>query len=131
MYNQTDRRDWSHVSRIPVFITQHARARAQRRGVTAAAVMLAALHGYPQRRPGGAILRLLTHRSVAQAGRTLSLTPGEKDRLEGTAVLTIDEHGERVVVTVFLKRKQGRARFSDIKDPTPACVSERLLVKHA
>ncbi len=90
-----------------VQVTRRAEATAQMLGVPQKGIALAALFGQPRRIRGGKVCRVLSSRTLKRAWRVLGTRPSDADRLEGTAVLTLDVNEVRVVVTVLAKDRRG------------------------
>jgi hypothetical protein len=86
-------------------ITKHAGIRAQQRGVQMAALISAALYGEVERAVGGSVRRKITlkaTRLMERDGYSVKFIEKVKD----TVVVTKEEPGERIVVTVGYKEKK-------------------------
>ena len=115
-----------------VTLTDHARRRAQTRGVPQGAVYWTALVGEPRRAVGGAFRRTMTRKSAERLLKH-GLSPAETSRYLGTVVITRDmDLEERLVITVRPTEKSGKRRGGKHKpkygylEPVPLLREEQV-----
>ena len=92
-----------------IVITEHAKRRAQQRGVRVIGVVIAALHGEVLKAIGGSERRTIT-RKVTDKLREQGMVSSLAESLLGTVVITKDCSDGRHVVTVRPSERSGRRR---------------------
>lgn len=87
-------------------ITNHAKQRAQARGVQMEAVVLAAIFGKRTRANSGKVTRTLGLKEVKKIQQSQLASTNVIDRLRGVSVVTTDADDGVVVVTVMARNSK-------------------------
>ncbi len=90
-----------------VVLTEHAEIRAQQRGIKRDGLFLAALYGESVRGREGSERRTITKKAAKNMERD-GYDTRLVESIKGTVVITKEEPGERVIVTVGYPEKDGR-----------------------
>jgi hypothetical protein len=92
-----------------IVISEHAKRRAQQRGVSVDGVVVAALYGEVLRAIGASERRTVTRKVTAKL-QEQGMSPRLAESLLGTVVITKDRPDGRHVVTVRPSERSGRRR---------------------